>query len=223
MDCRESARRSRRDRRHRAFRESRGRASDLFPRFPQPSQTALFWRAFLSSFFSWRPSERKTIAQLKRLNDIGEELAKRFAAVAVKILFLRGEFGKCHAEGREEENRIVAEALRAARRFEQFPLNAVGDSRKTFSRASKSDDENKMLFAIPAGLAAHFHEQFGDAKCAARPAGIAKRILSASSLWLARERFWPSSPTAFRGNCSKRRAARKASATILFSSSLPSA
>src|SRR2546422_998460 len=163
MDCRESARRSRRDRRHRAFRESRGRASDLFPRFPQPSQTALFWRAFLSSFFSWRPSERKTIAQLKRLNDIGEELAKRFAAVAVKILFLRGEFGKCHAEGREEENRIVAEALRAARRFEQFPLNAVGDDGQNLSRASQSDDADKMRFAIPAGLAAHFHEQFGDA------------------------------------------------------------
>src|SRR6266568_289703 len=112
MDCREPARRSRRDRRHRAFRESRGRASDLFPRFPQPSQAALFWRAFLSSLFSWRPLERKTIAQLKRFNDIGQELAKRFPAVAVKILFLRGEFGKCLAEGREEENGIVAEALR---------------------------------------------------------------------------------------------------------------
>src|SRR2546425_8881485 len=143
MDCRESARRSRRDRRHPAFRESRGRASDLFPRFPQPSQTALFWRAFLSSVFSWRPLERKTIAQLKRFNDIGDELAKRFAAVAVKILFLRGEFGKCHAEGREEENRIVAEALRAARRFEQFPLNAVGDDGQNLSRASQSDDADR--------------------------------------------------------------------------------
>src|SRR5712691_13117500 len=86
MDCREPARRSRRDGQHRAFRGSRGRASDLFPRFPQPSQTALFWRAFLSSFFSWRPSERKTIAQLKRLNDRGQELAKRFAEKAVKKL-----------------------------------------------------------------------------------------------------------------------------------------
>src|SRR5712692_7856611 len=118
MDCREPARRSRRDGQHRAFRGSRGRASDLSPRFSQPSQAALFRRAFLSSLFSWRPWERKTIAQLKRFNDIGQELAKRFAAVAVKILFFRGEFAKHHAEGRKEENRIVAEALRAARRFE---------------------------------------------------------------------------------------------------------
>src|SRR2546426_7687841 len=60
-------------------------------------------------------------------------------------------------------------------------------------------------------------------KCRARPAEIARRISSASSLWLARERFWPSSPTALKENCSKRRAARRASATIPFSSSLPSA
>src|SRR5260370_5321010 len=177
MDCREPARRSRRDRRHRAFRESRGRASDLFPRFSQPSEAVLFWRAFWSSLFSWRPSERKTIAQLKRFNDIGQELAKRFAAVAVKILFLRGEFGKCLAEGREEENGIVAEALRAARHFEQFPFDAVGDDGQNLSRASQSDDKDEMRLALPAGLAAHFNEQFGDAfrvtgTFAGRPLGV---------------------------------------------------
>src|SRR5712692_3332014 len=179
MDCREPARRSRRDGQHRAFRGSRGRASDLSPRFSQPSQAALFWRAFLSSLFSWRPSERKTIAQLKRFNDIGEELAKRFAAVAGKILYLRGEFGKCLAEGREEENGVVAEALRAARRFEQFSFNAVGDDGQNISRASQSDDADEMRLAIPAGLAVHFHEQFGDAfRVAGVFAGVTRRVNS---------------------------------------------
>ena len=57
----------------------------------------------------------------------GEEFAEGLAAVAVAVFFFAGDFRKGFMERWKVKDGIVAKAVLAARRCENFAISAIGD------------------------------------------------------------------------------------------------
>jgi hypothetical protein len=93
----------------------------------------------------------------------GEEAAEGLAAVAVEIFFFARDFGEGFAEGREEEDWVVAEAGGALGTIEEDAIDLRGDYDADFAALGCGDDADEMGSAGIAFAATHGVEEFRDA------------------------------------------------------------
>jgi len=89
----------------------------------------------------------------KKLQHCGQDVqqaAKSLAAMAVKILFVAGEFSEGFAEGGEVKDRVIAKATRAMRLVEDFSVHSVGDHGEHSSFARHRQRANEVSRALVA-------------------------------------------------------------------------
>src|SRR5713101_1827081 len=89
------------------------------------------------------------------------EFAEGLAAMAVLIFFGGGDLGEGLFQRREIEDRIVAEACGAARRFEDLTIDASGDDGASAAALGQSDGADKMRVSFGGDFAAKRCEQLG--------------------------------------------------------------
>src|SRR6266851_10508367 len=89
------------------------------------------------------------------------EFAEGLAAMAVLIFFSGGDLGEGLFQRREIEDRIVAEARGAARRFEDLTIDASGDDGASAAALGQSDGADKMRVSFGGDFAAKRCEQLG--------------------------------------------------------------
>src|ERR1051325_11750929 len=116
-----------------------------------------------------------------------EQLAQRAAAVALAVLLRRGQFGRSAAELGKEKERVVAEAVRAARRARDLAMpQAFGDQRTRIVRAAH---EHHDAAVVRRALIAQSVEQPGVvARIALLATAFATRVVGGMHARLTAER-----------------------------------
>src|SRR5258708_36736365 len=82
--------------------------------------------------------------------------------MAALIFYFSRQLRNCLLEGREVEQRVVAESAQPARRFQDFSVNAIRNNGHGSSALRYGDRTNEMCLALRSCLAPHFAQPLFD-------------------------------------------------------------
>jgi len=99
----------------------------------------------------------------RRIGQVIPYFAEGFATVADAVLFILQDFGGCAADVGEQENRIVAKTVGAARLVGNHSLDQIGNDGERASPARESSHADESRATLRPSFARHLSQQFLDA------------------------------------------------------------